>query len=164
MTGEPDAKRPGEQRLATDPATLPPEAGLVFIGTLHSPWGPGNCPRNLARAREAGAQGCEARLLPPYRAGLAGLEPGQPLWLIYWLGQARRDLIVQAPRHKDGTAGVFGLRSPVRPNPLGLGLVRVTALDAAQGRIGLDALDCFDGTPLVDIKPHIASIDTPPRF
>jgi tRNA (Thr-GGU) A37 N-methylase len=75
------------------------------------------------------------------------------------MGEARRDLIVQAPRHKPEPTGVFALRSPARPNPIALATVRILDIDPAQGRITIDAIDCRDGTPLLDIKPWIERID-----
>jgi tRNA (Thr-GGU) A37 N-methylase len=79
------------------------------------------------------------------------------------MNEARRDLVVQQPRHRDEPAGVFSLRSPVRPNPVAMGLVRVTSIDAENGIIGIDATDARDGTPLVDIKPYLPTVDQPPE-
>jgi tRNA (Thr-GGU) A37 N-methylase len=56
---------------------------------------------------------------------------------------------------------VFALRSPVRPNPIALAVVRVLGVDQERGLVGIDAIDCLDGTPLIDIKPWLASIDGP---
>jgi tRNA (Thr-GGU) A37 N-methylase len=77
------------------------------------------------------------------------------------MDKARRDLVLQAPRHSKGPRGTFSLRSPVRPNPIALAVVSITSLDMDAGRIGIDAIDCFDDTPLVDIKPWIARVDAP---
>ena len=156
-----DDKRPGEVQLAVDPATAVPDAGVVFIGHIESPWKVrADCPRNLRRARE---HGLPATLVvdEPYRPGLAGLEPGAWIFALYWMHGARRDLVVQHPRLAERASGVFSLRSPVRPNPLALGLVRILAIDPAAGRIDIDATDALDGTPLVDIKPWIATVDQP---
>jgi len=152
--------RPGELALDFNPAERA-AAGVAFIGQLRTPWRPGDCPKNLRAAREAGGTG-RIEIDLPYRAGLEGLAPGMALVVLYWLGGGRRDLIRQAPRHRDSPTGVFALRSPVRPNPIGLAVVRCTGLDTAAGVVDVDALDAFDGTPLIDIKPWIASIDLPP--
>ncbi len=160
MTAGQGGIRPGEVALGFDPAERV-SAGVVFIGRLRTPWGPGTCPKNLRAAREAGAAG-RIEVDAPWRAGLEGLAPGMALVVLYWLGAGRRDLIVQAPRHRDSPTGVFALRSPVRPNPIGLAVVHCTGLDAAAGVVEVDALDAFDGTPLLDLKPWIAGIDLPP--
>lgn len=160
MTTGPGDIRPGELALGFDPVERA-AAGVVFIGRLRTPWEPGNCPKNLRAAREAGGGG-RIEIDTPWRAGLEGLAPGMALVVLYWLGGARRDLIVQAPRHRESPTGVFALRSPVRPNPIGLAVVRCTGLDAVAGVVEVDALDAFDGTPLLDVKPWIASVDLPP--
>jgi tRNA (Thr-GGU) A37 N-methylase len=74
---------------------------------------------------------------------------------------ARRDVIVQRPRHLDRLVGVFALRSPARPNPVAMAVVTVRAIDLAACTLTVDAIDCFDGTPLLDIKPWLPSVDVP---
>jgi tRNA-Thr(GGU) m(6)t(6)A37 methyltransferase TsaA len=153
--------RPGEIRLPFDPAAAPGDAHVLFIGHIRSPWATrSECPRNLRLAREAGKP-ARVELDPAFRPGLAGLEAGMHIILLYWMNEARRDLIVQRPRHSETASGTFALRSPVRPNPIALALVRILRLDAAAGIIEIDAIDCIDGTPLLDIKPWIATIDAP---
>lgn len=152
-------KREGEVSLPFDPAKVDGPS-VAFIGKIHSPWQKGDAPRNLRQARERGGD-FYVQLKADYRLGLTGLTDGDRIILLYWMDQARRDLIQQAPRHANGPRGTFSLRSPVRPNPIALAMVSVTSLDIDAGRIGIDAIDCFDGTPLVDIKPWIASIDAP---
>ena len=56
----------------------------------------------------------------------------------------------------------YPLRSPARPNPVGLSVVRLVSLDAETGRLELDAIDLLDGTPVIDIKPYYASVDSIP--
>jgi tRNA (adenine37-N6)-methyltransferase len=158
-----DAKmRPGEVALAFDPAQTAGDAHLVFIGRAETPWpNRDDCPKNIRQAREAGRP-ATLRIDPPWRPGLEGLEPGQAVVVLLWMHRARRDLILQAPRHRDTPAGVFALRSPVRPNPIGLAVVAILEIDREAGRIVVDALDCADGTPILDIKPWIESVDLPP--
>ena len=55
------------------------------------------------------------------------------------------------------------LRSPARPNPIGLHVARLVAVDIGTGRIDLDAIDVLDGTPVIDIKPYFASTDAFPE-
>ncbi|MCU0827767.1 MAG: TrmO family methyltransferase [Tabrizicola sp.] len=153
--------RPGEVALSFDPARIADDARLRFIGRLRSPWSRGNCPKNLGAARATGGS-FRAEIDPPFRPGLSGLQAGQALILLYWTGEARRDLIVQSPAHRDGPTGVFALRSPARPNPIAVGVVRLLQIEADTGRLTLDALDAFDGTPLLDIKPWLPSVDVPP--
>jgi tRNA-Thr(GGU) m(6)t(6)A37 methyltransferase TsaA len=155
-------QRPGELKLPFDPAKRAADAGLVFIGRIRTPWPTRqDCPRNPREARERGG-GATIEIDEPYRAGLAGLEGYSHVMLIYWMHEARRDLIVLAPGHLAAPRGAFALRSPVRPNPIAVSVAAVTSLDAAGGRIGIDAIDCIDGTPLLDIKPYLPSVDAVP--
>ncbi len=161
--GRPPTKseRPGEVGLGFDPARIADDARLRFIGRLRSPWSQGHCPKNLREAREAGGA-FRAEIDLPFRPGLLGLVPGQPVILLYWTGKARRDRIVLNPPHRDAPTGVFALRSPARPNPIAVGVVRLLEVDQATGDLAFDALDAFDGTPLLDIKPWLSSVDVPP--
>jgi tRNA (Thr-GGU) A37 N-methylase len=159
-TGKDHALRSGEVALDADPARSD-DARLCFIGRLRTPWAKGNCPKNLREARERGGA-FRAEVEVPFRPGLAGLAVGQDVILLYWTGAARRDRIVQSPAHRDGPTGVFALRSPARPNPVALAVVRLIGFDLAAGVLMLDAIDAFDGTPLLDIKPWLPSIDVPP--
>lgn len=155
--------RDGEVIASLDPAQAEGDAHLVFIGRIRSPWtSRADCPKNLRQARERHPEGCRLELDAPWRPGLAGLEVGQWIHMLYWMNQARRDLVVQSPRHRDTPTGVFALRSPVRPNPVALALVRITSVNPATGIIGIDATDAIDGTPLLDLKPHLPGIDIPP--
>lgn len=150
--------REGEQRLGYDPATRP-DAALHFIGTIRSDWAEGSAPRNLRLARAQGGGNARIELLPAFLPALAGLSAGDWVMVLYWTGAARRDLLVQHPRHTEQPRGTFALRSPARPNPVALGCVRIDRIDGAV--VHIDAIDAFDGTPVVDIKPWIVTVDAP---
>jgi tRNA-Thr(GGU) m(6)t(6)A37 methyltransferase TsaA len=156
----PDPPRPREVLLDLDPATVEGPT-LAFIGHIRSPWAKGNSPKNPREARAAGGS-FAVQIDPPYRAGLRGLSAGDAIVLLYWMDAARRDLIVQSPAHRDGPTGTFALRSPARPNPIALAVVRLLAIGAESGHLVIDAIDAFDGTPVLDIKPWLASVDVPP--
>ena len=162
MTTESDLPRTGEQRLPFDPGARA-DATIAFIGHLVTPWRKGDCPKNLTEARARGGS-FAVRLDPGYRAALAGLAAGDAIVLLYWMAGARRDLAVQAPGHRPDPRGTFALRSPARPNPVAMAVVRILAIDAAAGHVSVDALDAFDGTPLVDIKPWLPGVDVPPGW
>lgn len=155
--------RPGEVAFARDPGTAD-DARLAFIGRVRSPHtSRADCPKNLREARERGGR-ANLEIDAAFRPALAGLAVGQAVHLLTWLDAARRDLALQTPRHADGPRGTFALRSPVRPNPIGLHLVRITALDLTAGLVGIDAIDVLDGTPLLDIKPYFEGVDVPPAL
>ncbi|WP_421912316.1 tRNA (N6-threonylcarbamoyladenosine(37)-N6)-methyltransferase TrmO [Mesorhizobium sp.] len=153
--------RGGEKLLEADPATLPPDGHIVFIGRIKSPWTREDCPKNMKTAGETG-QPATLTIDAPYRQGLAGLERASHVIILSWLHHAPRNLIVQKPRHAAEAKGVFGLRSPARPNPIGLHVAKLVAVDIGTGRIDLNAIDALDGTPVIDIKPYFASVDAAP--
>jgi len=132
-------------------AVAPPQAsdaGLVFIGTIRTPW-----TSRLTCPRQGRADGpiCRIELFPPWDEALEGIERFQRLEVLYWLHQSRRDLVRQSPANNGETHGTFALRTPVRPNPIG---TSIATLVAREGRVLLvRGLDCLDGTPLLDIKP-----------
>ena len=74
------------------------------------------------------------------------------------MDKARRDLVLQSPRHCATQRGTFALRSPVRPNPIAASVVKLVKVEGT--RLTVIGLDCLDGTPLVDIKPYFASTDS----
>ena len=97
---------------------------------------------------------------PRYAAGLEDLGLYSHVWLLYWMDQARRDLIQQVPAHLGRPRGTFALRSPVRPNPIALAAVELLGIEGAT--LTVRNVDCVDGTPLLDIKPYFASTDSFP--
>jgi tRNA (adenine37-N6)-methyltransferase len=154
--------REGEIPLEFDPADLAADGHVVFIGRVRSPWTDrADCPKNMTAARAAGRP-ARIEIDPAYRRGLEGLSRFSHAVLLTWLDRASRDLIVQKPRHAEIARGVFALRSPVRPNPIGLHVVRMTAVDAENGVIDIDGIDVLDGTPVIDLKPYFASTDAIP--
>jgi tRNA-Thr(GGU) m(6)t(6)A37 methyltransferase TsaA len=130
------------------------DAGLYFIGRIRTPWTRRDeCPKN---AREAQAV-CTVEVDARWAAALTDIGICSHLLVLYWMHKARRDLVLQVPRHLGRPRGTFALRSPVRPNPVAASVVRLLAVDGT--RLSVIGLDCLDGTPLVDLKPYFASTD-----
>jgi tRNA-Thr(GGU) m(6)t(6)A37 methyltransferase TsaA len=102
---------------------------------------------------DEGAPDAWIELTEPVVEALDGIQPGDDLFVITWLHQARREVLKVRPRGDEGRplAGVFATRSPDRPNPLGLH--RVTVVEVADGKLQVGPLEAIDGTPVVDIKP-----------
>lgn len=90
---------------------------------------------------------------PEILEGLRSMRPGDRVILVTWLDRARRDVLSVHPRGDTSRAqqGVFSTRSPHRPNPIGLHLVEITAIDGRRVRVR--NLEALDGTPIIDIKP-----------
>jgi tRNA-Thr(GGU) m(6)t(6)A37 methyltransferase TsaA len=76
------------------------------------------------------------------------------------MDKSRRDIAVQVPRHYGKGRGTFALRSPARPNPIAMSVV--TLIEVRGHSLSVTGLDCLDGTPLIDIKPYFASVDSVP--
>lgn len=157
-----EGPRGGEVELGFDPAETAADATLAFIGRVRSPWADRrDCPKNMAAARETG-QPASVEIDAAFRQGLTGLEGFSHVIVLTWLERAPRNLIVQKPRHADTPRGTFALRSPARPNPIGVHVARLTGIDMTKGVLSLEAIDVLDGTPVVDVKPYYASTDAVP--
>ena len=147
-----DEIRTGEVAIAAPAAT---DAGLVFIGRIHTPW-----TDRLQGPRQGRADGptCRIEVFSPWIPALDSIAQFERIEVLYWLHLSRRDLVLQSPAN-DGTArGTFSLRSPARPNPIGSSIVRLVRVEA-DGLL-VRGLDCLDGTPLIDLKPD-RSLFTP---
>ena len=126
---------------------------LQPIGVVHSP---------LRRAEDAPKQGSEGapdawlEIEAAYAAALDGTAAGDEIIVITWLHLAARDILRVHPRSDESIplTGVFGTRSPDRPNPLGLHRVRVREIIGTRLRVG--PIEAIDGTPIVDLKPVLA--------
>ena len=153
MSGSSDV-RPGELAIELPPAY---DAGVYFIGRIRTPFkSRAECPKSTAASDAVGRVELDAR----YAAGLADLSLYSHAFLLYWMDQARRDLIRQVPAHLGHARGTFALRSPVRPNPIALAAVELIGIEGTT--LTVRKVDCVDGTPLLDIKPYFASTDSFP--
>ncbi len=94
-----------------------------------------------------------------YADGLSELGKFQYIYVIYYANRitCKPEMMVSPPWAEGKKVGVFASRSPVRPNPLGLSVVRIRNI--IENKIYTSGLDVFDGTPLLDIKPYIKDLD-----
>lgn len=128
---------------------------LKQIGTVRS------ASRERASVPRLGGPG-GVELFPEYLDGLLRVNKHSHLWVLVWLDQAERGILQVTPRGvadegPTGLHGVFSVRSPVRPNPIGMTLARVLRIEGP--RIDFDRLDFVDGTPVIDLKPYFLSRD-----
>ncbi len=87
--------------------------------------------------------------------GLYGLAEGDGLEVLYWMHELPEDARKASKVHPRGDRnrpkkGVFGLRSPMRPNPIGASIVEIVGV--AKNRLSVRGLDALDGSPVLDIK------------
>lgn len=106
---------------------------------------------------DKGAPDAWLELTPDVAQGLLGIKAGDELIVLTWLHLAERDVLQVHPRGdlNRPLTGVFATRSPDRPNPVGLH--RVSVMEVAEGKLRVAPLEAIDGTPIVDIKPVLAS-------
>jgi tRNA-Thr(GGU) m(6)t(6)A37 methyltransferase TsaA len=131
------------------------------LGRIRTPWTRRqDCPHNAREARERGDV-CMVEVDPRYQAGLKDIAGCSHLVLLYWMDDARRDLMQQMPKHVTEPRGTFALRSPVRPNPVALSVVKLLKVEGTT--LSVIGVDCLDKTPLIDIKPYFASTDAVPE-
>lgn len=132
---------------------------LTPIGRLRTPWQTtSECPRN---GRRGDQPLCTVEIDPDYIPGLKDLEGYTHLILLYWLDRAGTPEMVFTPPNDTEPRGMFATRTPRRPNPIGLSVVKLEAIPT-PGRLQVRYLDCIDGTPLLDIKPYLPSTDCEP--
>jgi tRNA-Thr(GGU) m(6)t(6)A37 methyltransferase TsaA len=145
--------REGELAVTSVPA--PTDAGLVFIGRIHTPW-----TSRMETPRQGRADGplCHIEVFEPWIAALAGLEQYERVEVLYWLHLSRRDLVRQSPANDGSSRGTFSLRSPARPNPIGTAITQLIRIKGVI--VTVRGLDCLEGTPLLDLKPD-RSLFTP---
>jgi len=125
------------------------------IGVIHTPFhDTSNMPIQSARSEEYG----KVEVFPEYMAGLEGIADFSHLYLLYAFHLANREVNLRVqPFLDDQVHGLFATRYPVRPNPIGLSIVRITAVQ--ENVIFFNGADMLDGTPLLDIKPYIPEFD-----
>jgi tRNA (adenine37-N6)-methyltransferase len=89
-------------------------------------------------------------------AGLTDIEGFSHLYVLWIFDRSAGSDLMARPPTDDRPHGVFATRSPRRPNPLGLTVVRLLGREGARLRVC--GIDMLDGTPIVDIKPYLSSV------
>ncbi|HEC83016.1 MAG TPA: tRNA (N6-threonylcarbamoyladenosine(37)-N6)-methyltransferase TrmO [Firmicutes bacterium] len=125
------------------------------IGIIHTPFtSPEGVPIQPSGGRDV--EGF-AELDPRYEEGLADLEGFSHAYLIYHLHLADGYRLKVVPFMDSVERGVFATRAPRRPNPIGISLVRIKAIEG--NRLYFVGVDVVDGTPLLDIKPFVPQFE-----
>jgi tRNA-Thr(GGU) m(6)t(6)A37 methyltransferase TsaA len=130
-----------------------PSFELTPIGRVESPL------KDPASAPKQGDEGApEAWLVfePEVLEALEGIRVGDEVIVLTWLDRAHRDVLRVHPRGDVSRPqqGVFGTRSPHRPNPIGLHRVTIASIEGARVRVR--QLEAVHGTPIVDLKPVLS--------
>lgn len=91
-----------------------------------------------------------------YCEGLKDIVPGQRIVVLFHFHRSPEftpEFLTQTPPHLTNSRGVFSLCSPIRPNAIGLSILKVIGKEGTV--IHVKGIDMFDGTPILDIKPYV---------
>ncbi|MCS7276949.1 MAG: tRNA (N6-threonylcarbamoyladenosine(37)-N6)-methyltransferase TrmO [Dehalococcoidia bacterium] len=142
-----------------EPGALP-EVTLQPVGVVRN---------RVSRPMAEGWEAVESRIVlrPELAPALLGLDLYSHIYVLFWLhlipDELRGSRLQLHPRDREDLPlqGLFATRSQLRPNPLGLSVVRLLSVrDNVLRVVGLDAID---GTPVLDLKPYIPYYDAVPN-
>jgi len=125
------------------------------IGIVHSPFRkPQNVP--IQSVASKGIKG-SVEVAREYVKGLKDIEEFSHIILIYHFHLSRPYSLLVKPYLDKNLRGLFSTRSPSRPNPIGISIVRLTKVE--DNILYIQDVDIIDGTPLLDIKPYVPKFD-----
>jgi tRNA-Thr(GGU) m(6)t(6)A37 methyltransferase TsaA len=124
------------------------------IGTVRSPYTEtSQIPKGMGATHEA--EGV-LEVLPTYEAGLTDIEGFSHLYVLWVFDRVTGYDLMAAPPSDTRPHGVFATRSPRRPNPIGLTVVKLLRREGSS--LHVCGVDMLDGTPILDIKPYLSSV------
>jgi tRNA-Thr(GGU) m(6)t(6)A37 methyltransferase TsaA len=126
------------------------------IGVIHSPY---QETRNMP-IQGTFDNGVEAwlELKQEYAAGLKDLDGFSHAIIIYYFHRSPREETTGRPFLEEQRHGIFAIRSPHRPNHIGLSVIKIKRIEG--NRLYFTEVDVLDGTPLLDIKPYVSYFDS----
>lgn len=111
-------------------------------------------PAQSARSKEVGTVEINEEL----KEGLSDLEGFSHLLLIYHFHLTKSFSLKDVSSEDNKERGIFSLRTPERPNPIGISIVKLVKIDG--NKLEFEGVDMLDGTPLLDVKPYIELFDS----
>ncbi len=128
------------------------------IGVIHTPFKD----KSGMPIQPPGAAGVKGRieLLPEFQDGLKDLDGFSHIIVLFHFNKSKGYNLQISPFLEDDIHGVFAVRAPKRPNPIGLSIVKLDKIE--DNIIYIDNPDMLDGTPVLDIKPYISDFDSYP--
>ena len=140
-----------------DTAPLP----IEIIGRARTPW----LRREDAPHQPNAAPATEGvlEIASEYRAALADLDSFERIWVIFLFDRSRGWAAKVKPPRGGPKRGVFATRAPNRPAQIGLTCAELTGADASSGLVRVRGIDLLDGTPILDLKPYMPSLDAWPE-
>ncbi len=98
-------------------------------------------------------------IFPEYQAGLKDLDGFSHMYCLYFFDMVKLPVpLISKPFLDNESRGVFAIRTPFRPNPLGLSILEVQGIK--ENLIHVKNVDILDNTPILDIKPYISEFDS----
>ncbi|MHA1786464.1 MAG: tRNA (N6-threonylcarbamoyladenosine(37)-N6)-methyltransferase TrmO [Candidatus Helarchaeota archaeon] len=121
------------------------------IGTIHSPFKKSHD----TPIQPSSAKGTEGfiEIFEEYTEGLKDLDGFSHVILIYHFHLAKACRLLVKPYMDDNFHGLFATRAPVRPNPIGISIVKLLRIE--KNKLFIQNVDVIDNTPLLDIKPNV---------
>ncbi len=125
------------------------------IGVIRTPFDdPSRAP--IQPVYTKGVAGC-VDVLPEFTEGLGDIDGFSHVHLVYVFHRSTETKLRVKPYLHDVEHGIFATRAPVRPNPIGLSLVRLIGREGCV--LHVEDVDMLDGSPLLDIKPYVPRFD-----
>lgn len=134
---------------------------FTAIGVVHSPF---KRPKDIPVEMNADPHGFDAvageiEIFPEFEAGLKDIDGFSHLIVVFAFHSAGEPRLLVRPPFETGVRGVFATRSPHRPNPVGLTVVKLLGRTGAILRVS--GLDMIEGTPVLDLKPYTVKDQKP---
>ncbi len=128
---------------------------IKSIGIIHSP----HHSIEDMPIQPKGASEVEGYILvdEKYSSGLQDIDGFSHIYILYSFHEAKRTELMVTPFMDNQKRGVFSTRSPLRPNHIGISVVRLKSVEG--NKVVVEGIDILDGTPLLDIKPYITQFD-----
>lgn len=123
--------------------------------------------RFIGIVESAGENEARVRIFPEFCDALKGIDGFSHIIVLYWIhlrdNEKDRSVLQVIPRGRANgvKVGVFACRSPSRPNPIGLCVVKLMKVEDCV--LTVKGLDAFEGSPIIDVKPYIQRRDTVPK-
>jgi len=126
------------------------------IGIIHTPYKkPKGMP--IQGKFEKGVTGI-VELFKEYQDGLKDIEGFSHIILVYYFNRSDDEKLLGKPFLEEQKHGIFAIRSPHRPNHIGVSIVKLEKVE--KNIVNFSEVDILDGTPLLDIKPYVSHFDS----
>lgn len=134
---------------------FPKEIILKPIGIIHTPF---KSLKGIPIQSSLSESNGTIEIFPEYQAGLKDLNGFSHIYCLYYFDMVKLPVpLISKPFLDDEPRGIFAIRTPFRPNPLGLSILEI--LRIKKNIIYVKNVDILDNTPLLDIKPYLSEFD-----